>query len=129
MTTSLITRRTVIVALHDQSRLNSYVKVLEREGFEVRTATNGLACLAQLQDQMPEILVIEQDLPWGGGDGVLAYLREDPLLSSPSAIIVLSEKPLGQAYMRYDSRHDFVGTRPEPRQLARRLRRLVQLVA
>ena len=49
-----------------------YREPLLREGCELRTAVNGLDCVAQLRECVPDVLVLEPQLPWGGGDGVLA---------------------------------------------------------
>jgi CheY-like chemotaxis protein len=36
----------------------------------------GLECLLMLAENPPEILVIDLEIPWGGGDGVLEWGRE-----------------------------------------------------
>ena len=45
-------------------------------GYQVELAADGLECLAALQRLPPDVLILELELLWGGGDGVLAYLRE-----------------------------------------------------
>ena len=45
-------------------------------GFDVQTAADGLECWAKLQARAPDALVVDVEIPWGGGDGVLACLRE-----------------------------------------------------
>lgn len=46
-------------------------------GYEVETSTDGLDCLAKLRRSAPAMLVLDLDLLWGGGNGVLAWLREE----------------------------------------------------
>jgi CheY-like chemotaxis protein len=46
-------------------------------GYEIDTALGGLECLTKLRRRPPAALVLDIELPWGGGDGVLAQLRED----------------------------------------------------
>ncbi len=48
-----------------------------QNGFDVETATNGLECLAKLRHIEPQILIVNLEILWGGGDGVLARMRED----------------------------------------------------
>jgi CheY-like chemotaxis protein len=46
-------------------------------GYQVETAADALECLDLLRRIPPDVLVLEWELLWGGGDGVLAYLREN----------------------------------------------------
>jgi DNA-binding response OmpR family regulator len=57
-------------------------------GFVVLAATNGLECLATLASLEPEVLVISVDLPWGGGDGVIARLEDGLSIASRPLILV-----------------------------------------
>ena len=61
-------------------------------GYQVELATNGLECLAALKRVPRHVLVLEWQLLWGGGDGVLAYLREGCFLW-PETVIVTSGEP------------------------------------
>jgi len=63
-------------------------------GFAVETARNGLACLARLK-RMPEpdIVVLDLDIPWGGGDGVLALWREGGDSPLHERVIVTGQAP------------------------------------
>lgn len=67
----------ILIADPDEYTLDSYRDFLERQGFEVATATTGLECVAELRRRAPDVLVIEPSMPWGGGDGVLALMHED----------------------------------------------------
>lgn len=42
------------------------------------TVDHGVECLEVLREFTPDIVVIEPELLWGGGDGVLAVLGEMP---------------------------------------------------
>lgn len=37
--------------------------------------------MEQLREHPPDALVLEPELPWGGGDGVLALMYDDPHLA------------------------------------------------
>ncbi|MHB1035498.1 MAG: response regulator [Pirellulales bacterium] len=67
--------------------LDSYRRHLWRNGFEVATATDGLQCLEKLRQFTPDVLVLEPMLRWGGGDGVLTVMFEDP--DTPVAPVVI----------------------------------------
>jgi len=68
----------VLMADPDESLPAVYREPLLREGFELVTAVSGLECLARLRECVPDVLVLEPRMPWGGGDGVLAIMGEDP---------------------------------------------------
>jgi carbon storage regulator CsrA len=68
----------VLIADADECLLESYRTCLEHQGFVVITATSGLECVARLRDSSPDVLVLDPALPWGGGDGVLALMAEEP---------------------------------------------------
>jgi DNA-binding response OmpR family regulator len=67
----------VLLADPDGALLAAYRSYLRREGFEVAVARDGLDCLAKLRRFAPDVLVLDPDLPWGRGDGVLALMHEE----------------------------------------------------
>jgi len=46
-------------------------------GYQVETAADGLSCLEKLRHLRPDVLVLDRELPWGGGCGVLVRMREE----------------------------------------------------
>ena len=62
----------------DESLQPLYRERLMQEGFELATASSGLECVARLRERVPDVLVLEPQLPWGGGEGVLAMMGEVP---------------------------------------------------
>ena len=64
----------VLIADPDESLLAEYQEH-SRDDFDVVTAPNGLECVDRLREQVPDVLVLEPQLPWGGGDGVLAMMH------------------------------------------------------
>jgi DNA-binding response OmpR family regulator len=67
-----------------------YRESLLREGFELRTAVTGLECVARLRERVPDVLVLEPQLPWGGGEGVLTIMGESPELATVPVMILTS---------------------------------------
>jgi DNA-binding NtrC family response regulator len=62
-----------------------------RHGYQVEVAADGLQCLDSLYRMPPNILVLDQELLWGGGDGVLAYLREDQWRWPKTVVVTTSQ--------------------------------------
>ena len=66
---------TVLCADADRELRDVYVWLLSSYGFRVETADDGLECLAKLRQFVPDLLLLDLELPWGGGDGVLEVMR------------------------------------------------------
>jgi len=81
----------VLIADRDKSLLELYRAYMSWHGFTVVTAASGLDCLSKLRACAPDLLVLEPDLLWGGGNGVVAAMREDPDLAD-IPVIVLSNQ-------------------------------------
>lgn len=47
-------------------------------GHEVDIARNGLEAIASLRRGLPNVVVLERELLWGGSDGVRALMRKFP---------------------------------------------------
>ncbi|MBN2023309.1 MAG: response regulator [Pirellulales bacterium] len=74
----------------DEFLHSMYRAPLMREGFELVTAASGLQCLAWLRECVPDVLVLEPQLPWGGGDGVLAMMGEFPQFATIPVMVLTS---------------------------------------
>src|SRR5262245_30195237 len=107
----------ILLAEADPARRVFWGKALRRGGFEVTTAGDGLGCVAQLRARPPDALVLDPDLPWGGGEGVLAMMFEDETVPVLPVVAVGSDP--GGAGSRsvgvFPVRHYLV--RPVPPQL------------
>jgi CheY-like chemotaxis protein len=66
----------VLIAESDAELVAFLQRFLTRRGYAVETAAGGLECLEKLHRFRPQVLVLNVQLLWGGGDGVLARLRE-----------------------------------------------------
>jgi CheY-like chemotaxis protein len=77
----------VIIAHANDGASQIIRQFLSEGGCDVETVSDGLECLEQLRRLVPDVLVLDLELPWGGGDGVLARMREDG--DTPSVPVVL----------------------------------------
>ncbi len=83
---------TVLVAERNEILLDAMVAQLSTAGYLVHAAQTGLECLARLRESWPDVAVIDHQLPWGGGEGVAAWLREEAF--SPVAVVMLVDGSL-----------------------------------
>ncbi len=58
-------------------------------GYWVDTAANGLDCLTTLRRAGADLLVLDQEILWGRGEGVLACLRGE-LQRDPIPVVLLA---------------------------------------
>jgi DNA-binding response OmpR family regulator len=116
----------VMLAMANKPLLSAYCKVLACNGFEVTTATDGLWCMSLLRSFTPDVLVIDPGLPWGGGDGVVAWMEEDRALALVAIVAFASQEcslPPSPPSFRADL---YLDCPPSAEALARTLRRLVE---
>lgn len=84
---------TVVLADGDEVALEVARQFFLMLGYEVETASGGVECLDKLRRLSDPVLVLDYELPWGGGDGLLAVLREDPILADTPVILTTAGPP------------------------------------
>jgi DNA-binding response OmpR family regulator len=115
----------VLLADPDSQLREMYRNLLASYGFEVATAGNGSQCLDSLRQFHPHVLILEPELPWGQGEGMVGRIYEQPdvpqvpvmLLcagSTDEQIATLRGLPIREAHMKP----------VQPSHLAERIRRL-----
>jgi DNA-binding response OmpR family regulator len=82
----------ILIADNDEPRLGIMQSYLWDHGHEAEIAADGLECIAILQEFVPDALVLDQELLWGGCDGVMAQVGDDPLLCQIPVILVVDER-------------------------------------
>ena len=117
----------VLIADSDRSLLDTYGAFLSRDGFDVVTACDGLECIRKLRAWRPDVMVLDLNIPWGGGTGVLDLMRHsDELPHVPTVVLTSRWNELSEddalAYSLAES-FDFKPLAPE--QLARLVRRQI----
>jgi carbon storage regulator CsrA len=80
----------ILIADPDRFLLESYSRHLRERGVSVATASTGLECIQRLREAVPDVLVLDPILPWGGGDGVLAVVHDEPALR-PGVVMILTQ--------------------------------------
>jgi len=78
----------VLIANTDEALCRSLRHLLSRRSYHVESAHDGLECLTKLRQTKPDLCLLDLNLPWGGGDGVLECLREEAA-NQPLPITIL----------------------------------------
>jgi CheY-like chemotaxis protein len=77
----------VIVADADGELCDLYEQYFSRFDWRVKTVSGALECLELFRDRLPDVLILDLRLPWGGADGLLAVMREEPELARIPVIL------------------------------------------
>src|SRR5262245_30767691 len=115
----IMSKQRIFLALADEHLREKYRTKLFQEGFAIAAASDGLECIETLRIWTPELLVLDADLPRGGGDGVLAVMNRDPnLVFIPTIVLVPnSRSDRLERILRFPIR-EMVFARLTPEQLA-----------
>ena len=81
----------VLVADTDEKLLELLQTFLWDRGHEAEIAADGLECIATLREFQPDVLVLAENLLWGGYDGILSVLDKDPTLSGIPVVLIAGE--------------------------------------
>jgi carbon storage regulator CsrA len=112
----------ILIADPDAYLTRSYREYFDRSGATVSTAPTALACLDRLRDFSPDVLILEATLLWGGADGVLARMQEEPALRPSSVILTTQVGDRGLLYRLSPYKVDDYQVKPlSPRELLKRV--------
>src|SRR6202034_3006644 len=81
-------RKTILFVEDNPFILAVYQNWLEREGFQVESAEDGLIALEKLPQMKPALVILDLMLPKLDGLDVLKYIREDAELSATPVMIL-----------------------------------------
>ena len=84
-----INQRARVLVVEDEPELSEVVcAVLEDEGYDVATASDGRTAVDMVIASPPDLIILDMGLPILGGEEVAAKIHET--LSSPPPILVMS---------------------------------------
>lgn len=78
----------VLVADDEVAAVHMLRHIFEREGYQVQTANNGITALQIAQTSLPDLILLDIQMPQMNGFEVLRRLREQPITSGIPTIVV-----------------------------------------
>lgn len=81
----------LLIADGDAELRDLYTRFFAHRGFDVETAADGVECLARLHEFRPCVVVVDWQIRWGGGDGVISCLREGYPITAGGIIVLAGE--------------------------------------
>jgi chemosensory pili system protein ChpA (sensor histidine kinase/response regulator) len=84
-------RRPLIMVVDDSITMRKVTsRVLERNDMEVVTAKDGLDAVEKLQDRIPDLVLLDIEMPRMDGYELATYMRNDPRLRTVPIIMITS---------------------------------------
>jgi CheY-like chemotaxis protein len=78
----------LLIAESDVKLCAKLGEFFRRRGFSVETVRDALHGLEMLRIHRPHVLIINSQLLWGGGDGLLARIRETPRFDDLKVLVI-----------------------------------------
>ena len=92
------------LVVDDDVHLRSFLaELLEEEGFDVTTASNGFSGLRLAEEQHPRVLLLDLVLPELSGTDVLRELRMSPTTRDMAVVVVTAQPQLLSDIERADA--------------------------
>lgn len=117
-----------VLLVEDEEPLRRVLRdLLERDGFTVVEAADGMAALDEIDRSSPDAVVLDLNLPRLDGYGVLARLRSRAATAHLPVIVLTAKADEDNEVRVFQSgANDFLTKPFRPRALAARLRALIQ---
>jgi CheY-like chemotaxis protein len=82
-------QQATVLLVDDEDQLRRVMRdLLEREGYRVAEAQNGIEALDQVDRHAPDIVVLDLNLPGLDGYGVLSHLRSRPATAKIPVVVL-----------------------------------------
>jgi signal transduction histidine kinase len=97
-------------------------RIFEREGYQVQSANDGIAALDLAQKLLPDLILLDIQMPHMNGFEVLSALKENPMTSTIPTIIITAKarQPSDVAHGLNLGADDFIHKPFDPRELLAR---------
>jgi CheY-like chemotaxis protein len=78
----------VLIAEDAPSLRSLFAKVLKNAGFDVHIAVNGHDVITQLEQQLPDVLVVDLGMPGVSGEEVIRYVQQRQAIKQVKIVVV-----------------------------------------
>ena len=80
-----------ILIVDDDEGMTDLLKLhLRREGLEIETAADAAIALRSIMKELPDLIILDVEMPYMGGLEVLKVLKSDPLTRHKPVIVLTS---------------------------------------
>ncbi len=82
----------VVFVVEDDPKLNEIITITLQADFEIESCTNGTAAMERLKQIMPDIVVLDLNLPGVSGREILESIRADERLKKTRVILTTADE-------------------------------------
>lgn len=87
-----------ILIVEDHPTMREAMKlILEHEGFEIREAPDGASAMTMVQEQPPDLMFLDLNIPGTSGVDVLTQIKADPDTKDVRVIVVTATGEEGRS--------------------------------
>ncbi|MDI6827416.1 MAG: response regulator [Armatimonadota bacterium] len=102
-----------ILAVDDEKHIVRLVQVnLERQGYEVVTASDGKEALQKVEEEKPDLVILDVMMPYMDGFEVLQNLRRNPSTRDIPVIMLTAKAQDADVFRGWQSGVDCYLTKP-----------------
>jgi DNA-binding response OmpR family regulator len=84
-------KRHVLVASAFNAITERIANYFSHRGYRVSTVQGGVDCVTQIERTPPDVVILDWNLPWGGGAGVLARLHDSDATNRIPVVLLHEE--------------------------------------
>jgi DNA-binding response OmpR family regulator len=95
----------ILIADGDKKFREQTQTILLQCGHDAKAAADGLECADILRDFVPEVMVLDCGLHWGGYRGVISLMSENSGLSRILTVLIADEDPRDDLAGSHDPMH------------------------
>jgi chemosensory pili system protein ChpA (sensor histidine kinase/response regulator) len=86
-----VRQRPLVLVVDDSITMRKVsARVLEREGYEVQTAKDGLDALEHVHERLPDVILLDLEMPRMDGYEFAGYMRNDPRFRDVPIVVITS---------------------------------------
>ena len=121
------TKKTILVVEDDKSLLPMITYNIEKNGFQVRSATNGEDALLIIKEEIPSLAIFDWMIPAPSGLELCKIIRRNPETSNLPVIMLTAKEEEEDRIRGLDCGADDYITKPfSPAELIARIRALIR---
>lgn len=105
-------KKTIMVVDDNADILTVVRSILEKRGYEVQCAADGMEVFARLEEKKPDLIILDVILPQMDGFEVLKRLKEDPETSDIPVIVLTARGQYRDVLQAYELGTDYYISKP-----------------
>jgi CheY-like chemotaxis protein len=105
-------RKTILIAEDDPASRELLREILELQGYQIIEAGDGQTALRKTEEETPDLVLLDIQLPKLNGFGVIRQLRQNPRLAYLRIVAVTAYAMRGDKEKALDAGFDAYVTKP-----------------